>query len=165
MGATQHTTWKPPFPVTDPTQAKYWQSISQWLRVPWTKSWQLTYNGSEATGIYTDIPGASTTMTIKKLRDETRLSFAINGGFYCTVGPAVMFVQVYINGSAYTVGLSYANWANTHRHFGGHMDVDSVPAGTHTFTLRWARGYNTITTNADDNWSVQVTETNKDPDT
>lgn len=165
MGATQHTTWKPPFPVTDPTQAKYWQSISQWLRVPWVKTWQLTYSGSEASGSAVDIPSASTTMTFKKLRDETRLNFIIHGSFYCTTPNAVCYVYVRLNGTNYGAGSQFVNVGSAHIPVLGAVDIDSIPAGTYTFTLRWARGLNTITVNSDDNWQVRLTETNANPDT
>lgn len=153
-----HPPWRTP---EDDARAR---QLSEWLRVPWVKTWQLTYSGSESTGTPADMPSASTTMTFKKLRDDTRLNFVVHGSFYCTTPNAVCYVYVRLNGTNYGVGSQFVNVGSAHIPVLGAVDIDGIPKGTYTFTLRWARGLNTITVNSDDNWQVRVTETSADPD-
>ncbi len=75
-----------------------------------------------------------------------------------------MYIDVRVNGANYPCGLVYMNNANTHIPFVGAVEVDNIPRGTYTFVLQWSRGFNTVTLDANDAWSVTLTETNRSPD-
>lgn len=161
-----HETWKSPLPVTSPEQARTWSSLSQWLRVPWTKTFQVNYNGTTSSGTAAAMPTPSITMPITKLRDNTQLSCVVHGSFYCTTNPAICYIYVIVDGgTAYGAGFQYTNVSTSHTPVVGAVDITDVAAGAHTLTIGWARGSNTITTNADDQWELVVTEINGPPST
>jgi hypothetical protein len=161
-----HSTWKPPFPVTDPTQAKYWQSISQWLRVPWSHSYNLTYSGSSALDTVQDMPSASATLQFKKLRDDTTMLFQITGSAACSTAAAVGQWVIRVNGTNTNVARKVFNTANAHNSVCGATVVGTLNAGTYTFTLGWyhTSTANAVTVDGNDHWAIVVTEANPYPD-
>lgn len=159
-------TWKPPLPKTNPEMATTLQSLSQWLKVPWTKTFQVTYSGSTASGTAAAMPSPSITMPITKLRDGTSLSCIIHGSFYTSTNPAICYIYVIVDaGTAYGAGFQYTNVATSHTPIVGAVEIPDIAAGAHTLTIGWARGSNTVVVNADDQWELVVSETNPMPST
>ncbi len=158
------TSWRPPLPVSTPAENATWQSLAEWMRVPWVKTWQMAYSGSTSSGSAADIPSASQTMSFRKLRDDTRLSVIVHGSFYCTTPNAVLYLYAVVDGVTFGLGSQFVNVGSAHIPVLGAVDMDGVRKGVHTITLQWARGFNTITVNSDDNWQVRLTETSADPD-
>ncbi len=138
--------------------------LSEWLRVPWTKTWRLTYSGTTSSTSYTDMPSPSATMTFKKLRDDTRLTFNMQGSFYGSDAGALLYIAIGLNGVDTAIAGQFVNPASTHIPIVGMVDIDDIPRGTYTFKLRWAYGYYTCTVDSNDFFGVQVTETSEDPD-
>lgn len=163
MGVTQHTTWKPPFPVTDPTQLRYYQSLSQWLRVPWTHCYNLAYAGSSTT-TSADMPSATATLDLRKLRDETLLVFQLMGGAYAAAVPAVINYDIRINGASYACGRGVLNVVNNHTAVHGQCQISDIPAGVYTWTVRWYHTLAAATVDSNDFYSIVVSETNDWPD-
>lgn len=137
--------------------------LSEWLRVPWTKTWRLTYDGTASSTSYVNMPLPTATMTFKKLRDDTRLVFHVAGAFYATTGGAYCYLAIGLNGTDTAVAAMYANQTGIHIPIVGMVDIDDVPRGTYTFTLKWAYGVYTVNVNGADFFGVQVTETNRSP--
>lgn len=161
-----HSTWKPPFPVTDPTQLRYYQSLSQWLRVPWSHCYNVTYSGSSALDSVAPMPSASATLTFKKLRDETIMLFQVAGSAATATAAAVGQWVITVNGTNTNVARKVFNTSNAHNSVAGATQVGTLNAGTYTFTLGWyhTSTANAVTVDGNDHWSIVVTEANPYPD-
>lgn len=160
-------TWKPPLPKTNPELSATFQSLSQWLKVPWTTVFNCSYNHSTTTGTPHAVVNASTTMQFRKLREGSRIHIQANGSAYS--GGVGEYVQFYFNLSSssfaaanYSANFQYFNVANSHMRNSGSAMMDSLPAGVYTLALYWGV-VGTIYIDSNDPWNFVVTETNEAP--
>jgi len=138
--------------------------LSEWLRVPWTNVFNVSYNGSSVSGPVVDMPSPTATMTFRKLRDTSRLVFNLSGSCYSGSAAEYAYFYVRLNGSDHLIAFSYFNLGSTHLHTSGAVHVDDVAADTYTITIGWGV-VGTLTVNASDPFCLTVTETNAAPDT
>ena len=138
--------------------------LSEWLRVPWTNVFRLSYSGSSVSGPVTDMPSPTATMTFRKLRDTSRLVFQLSGSCYSSAAAEYAYFYVRLNGGDYGIAFSYFNAGSTHLHVSGAVHVDDIPADTYTIQIGWGV-VGTLTVNASDPFCLTVTETNAAPDT
>lgn len=156
-------TWKPPLPKTNPEMATTLQSLSQWLKVPWTHTFVVGYSGSSTSGSVADMPSPTATLQFKKLRDRSRLHFHLDAGAYSGAGSQSVQFYVRLNSVDNAVAFLYFNAGSTHLRTSGSCVVDDIPADTYTITIGWAV-VGTITVDANDPFYLSVTETNEMPE-
>ena len=138
--------------------------LSEWLRVPWTNVFRLSYSGSSVSGSVTDMPSPTATMTFRKLRDTSRLVFQLSGSCYSGGTSETAQFYVRLNGGDYAIAFSYFNVASTHLGVSGAVHVDDIAADTYTIKIGWGV-VGTLNVDAQDPFCLTVTETNAAPDT
>lgn len=167
--------WKPPLPVTSPEQARTWSSLSQWLRVPWTHVFTLSFNGSTSSATISDMPSPTSTMQYLKARNETRMVFVVAGSSFGSAANAI--TDLYLSNTGVSNGyvstdpgcghMFHNAAASQHIPHMASLYLDGMPSGLYTMKLRWRQsGTGGLFINADlnDVYTISVTETNGNPD-
>ena len=109
-----------------------------------------TLTTSSAT--YADVDGSNMEVTITKKMPDTNICIDLRASSFSTDVNTVLRFGIYVSSTDYDIAYQYFNISFAHLYASGAIIISGLPAGSHTFRLRWKRlsGSGIVTINTDD---------------